>query len=77
MEEIDDWGLSAEDLDFLEKDAIDKLSKKKASPAIVPCPSSTAAVRHQPAISKNPNYRNFEQPSTTSSADSCYARVMI
>ncbi|ONK63129.1 uncharacterized protein A4U43_C07F11710 [Asparagus officinalis] len=75
MEDFDDWGLSAEDLDFLEKDAINKLSQKKTSPAIAPC-SSSPLVPPQPAINKIPTSRNFEQfPSSTTSVDSCHARV--
>lgn len=49
MTDFDDWDLSAEDLDFLEKDAIRKISEKKTS-------SSFSSSSLPP---RNPNFKQF------------------
>ncbi|KAJ8464585.1 hypothetical protein OPV22_027137 [Ensete ventricosum] len=83
MEELDDWGLSAEELNFLEEDAIKKISERKAS-------SSSASVSVAPSTSfssspllsessaashMNPPSMYPEQPFSRNSSESRYQKV--
>ncbi|RZR84018.1 hypothetical protein BHM03_00010756 [Ensete ventricosum] len=85
MEELDDWGLSAEELNFLEEDAIKKISERKAS-------SSSASVSVAPSTSfssspllsessaashMNPPSMYPEQPFSRNSSESRYQKVSI
>ncbi|CAL9081300.1 unnamed protein product [Musa textilis] len=82
MEELDDWGLSAEELNFLEEDAIKKISERKASSSSAsvsvapstssssPLPSKASAASHM-----NPPSMSPEQPFSRNSSESRYQKV--
>ncbi|XP_010909322.1 uncharacterized protein [Elaeis guineensis] len=73
MEGFDDWGLSAEQLDFLEEDAKRKISERKASSAAAsasssPLPSRTTDPDHSP-------HKGFQQPPSKTFLESRYKKV--
>ncbi|WOL10504.1 SWI/SNF-related matrix-associated actin-dependent regulator of chromatin [Canna indica] len=76
MEEFDDWGLSAEELNFLEEDAIRKISERKASSA---ASSSSSPLRHQAdaAACKNPPLKSPNKPPSRTSLESRYNKVEV
>ncbi|XP_042437727.1 SWI/SNF-related matrix-associated actin-dependent regulator of chromatin subfamily A-like protein 1 isoform X2 [Zingiber officinale] len=71
MEELDDWGLSAEELNFLEEDAIRKISERKASSAA----SSSSPLARQADASKNPLFKPVDKPPSKTSLESRYGKV--
>ncbi|CAL9138479.1 unnamed protein product [Musa acuminata var. zebrina] len=83
MEELDDWGLSAEELNFLEEDAIKKISERKASSSsasVSVAPSSSSSSSSSPLPSKassrmNPPSVSPEQPFSRNSSESRYQKV--
>lgn len=83
MEELDDWGLSAEELNFLEEDAIKKISERKASSSsasvsVPPSSSSSSSPLPSKASSRmNPPSMSPEQPFLRNSSESRYQKVMI
>ncbi|XP_064958015.1 uncharacterized protein LOC135608880 isoform X3 [Musa acuminata AAA Group] len=81
MEELDDWGLSAEELNFLEEDAIKKISERKASSSsasvsVAPSSSSSSSPLPSKASSRmNPPSVSPEQPFSRNSSESRYQKV--
>ncbi|XP_042433276.1 SWI/SNF-related matrix-associated actin-dependent regulator of chromatin subfamily A-like protein 1 isoform X7 [Zingiber officinale] len=73
MEELDDWGLSAEELNFLEEDAIRKISERKASS--VASSSSSSPLARQADASKNPLFKPVDKPPSKTSLESRYGKV--
>ncbi|XP_074565416.1 uncharacterized protein LOC141821928 isoform X1 [Curcuma longa] len=73
MEELDDWGLSAEELNFLEEDAIRKISERKASS--IASSSSSSPLARQADASKNPPFNPVDKPPSKTSLESRYGKV--
>lgn len=73
MEELDDWGLSAEELNFLEEDAIRKISERKASS--LASSSSSSPLARQADASKNPPFKPVDKPPSKTSLESRYGKV--
>uniref|UniRef100_A0A0E0LNT7 Helicase ATP-binding domain-containing protein n=1 Tax=Oryza punctata TaxID=4537 RepID=A0A0E0LNT7_ORYPU len=74
----DDWGLSAEQLDQLERDAYRKLAERKASssaastaPATSPLPSRA----HAPGAAAYSPVKNSHHPASRVSLESCFGKV--
>ncbi|XP_072979567.1 uncharacterized protein [Typha angustifolia] len=71
MEELDDWGLSAQELDFLEQDAIRKISERKSSSAS----ASSSPLPSRAADSNTPPLKNLERSPCKTSLESRYNKV--
>ncbi|XP_058083597.1 uncharacterized protein LOC131231432 isoform X5 [Magnolia sinica] len=67
--EFDNWDLSAEDLDSLEKDALRKISERKSS-------SSSASVSSPPPIpAKNPPFTNLDRFPVKTALETRFSKV--
>ncbi|KAG1328300.1 SWI/SNF-related matrix-associated actin-dependent regulator of chromatin subfamily A-like protein 1 [Cocos nucifera] len=73
MEDFDDWGLSAEQLDFLEEDAKRKISERKASS--VAASASSSPLPSRTTDPDNSPHKGFQQPPSKTFLESRYKKV--
>ncbi|KAF3453526.1 hypothetical protein FNV43_RR03966 [Rhamnella rubrinervis] len=76
----DDWDLSAEQLDSLERDAFQKIAQQRLNPPTLPSSSSSSINQQQPAFSSNNktnyfNKNNLESSNVHPIADSRSSKV--
>lgn len=68
----DDWGLSAEQLDQLERDAYRKLAERKASSS-----AASTATSPLPSAAYSPVKNSHHHPASRVSQESCFGKVRV